>query len=166
MNPPHRAASSLHFDSELLTIQNGFLSINLCFSAAQQPNPLLSCTFLLYKLFPAGILSARSVSVALCSRTKEPASKPSLSLQGPRIHIPPQDAAGHRPKNKNTIRDKKGRKENSEESRSGVLCLVEGGQGCVLTAAALSLLQLNKAITTGISNHRATQAKNATIRFP
>lgn len=89
-----------------------------------------SCTFLLYKLFPAGILSARSVSVALCCRTKEPASKPSLSLQGPRIHIPPQDAAEHRPKNKNTIRDKKkGRKENSEESRSGVLCLVEGGWG-------------------------------------
>lgn len=122
-----------------------------------------SCTFVLYKLFPAGILSARSVSVALCCRTKEPASKPSLSLQGPRIHIPPQDAAEHRPKNKNTIRDKKKRQKRKFRGEQKWSFMFSGGG---VGGAALSLLQLNKAITTGISNHRATEAKNAMIRFP
>ena len=52
------------------------------------PSQFLNFPFL-KKLFPTAILLAWSVSVALCCRTKKPASKPSLSLQGHKMHNSP-----------------------------------------------------------------------------
>lgn len=86
------------------------------------------------QLFPTAILLAWSVSVALCSRTKKPASKPSLSLQGPRIHIPPRTLENTDLKNKNTIRDKIS--ENKFQRREVQLMFSQ--RGCINSCSPIS----------------------------